>query len=243
VVRDRRLWWNPLHCWIMFRRTGVARLSCRHGGVHVVRTKRMWITVARLGDLPSMCGLLDDVARYWQGVEEQLTVVLPGTGPTGERVDGPAIPRLVATGCNPLFWHVNCMTFVARARGTGELIADISLYPGSGRCYQIGGNVGRHHRGQGYGREMLTMVCRIAHRHLGIADLIAGCETTNEASRRWLASCGFWPAEGPPQHVLPNGRVIESCWWRKSAPAALRCRNSPSTEQVPADPQTETTAS
>ncbi|MEO3778813.1 hypothetical protein ABGB16_18560 [Micromonospora sp. B11E3] len=63
-------------------------------------------------------------------------------------------------------------------------------------------------------------------RHLGIRDLSAGCEVSNVASRRWLAACGFVPAEGPPTHVLPDGRVIEAMWWRHSDERSRRrCRS------------------
>ena len=63
---------------------------------------------------------------------------------------------------------------------------------------------------------------------LGIENLTAGCETTNQASRRWLTSCGFRPIDGPPTHALPNGRVITACWWRRETSGAKRrCRNLP----------------
>jgi hypothetical protein len=77
------------------------------------------------------------------------------------------------------------------------------------------------------------MVCVIAHRHLGIAELYAACEVSNDASRRWLASCGFAPTSGPSRITLSNGRVVEACWWRHVDPAPrLRCRNDAWAERI-----------
>jgi hypothetical protein len=203
----------------------------------VARTERLWVSVGRLSDTLSTIALFDDVARYWQGCNGQETIVVPDAdGTPREWAAASVIPRLVAAGRDPLLWHSAAMSFLARDRGTGALIADISLYQAPTGGYLIGGNVDRNHRGHGYGREALGIVCDIAHRHLGIADLSAGCETTNVASRRWLASCGFLPVAGPARHVLPNGRVIQSCWWRRSRPATRRCRNAPSTGPLPAAP-------
>jgi GNAT superfamily N-acetyltransferase len=198
--------------------------------MHVVRTARMRVAVARLRDTLAADGLRDDVAAYWHGVSTPPDVAVAGLGGTTLRVPlAEAVPVLLAAGHDPPAWHTDVMTFLARDRRTGAPIVHVTLYLAAGSGYQIGGTVGRAFRGRGYGREALAAVCAIAHHHLGIARLRAGCETANVASQRWLASCGFTPTAGPPRHTLPNGRVVDVCWWHRSAPAADRCRNRPPT--------------
>lgn len=191
----------------MFGRSGVPGLTCGRGGAHAVRTRRLTVSTTRVSDLASIATLIDDTARYRQGWDA-FTVPAPIPG-------------------DPVLWHATYMPFIARDRKTGAPVAHVSLYLGEDGGYRVGGTVGPAHRGQGYGREALAMVCLVAHRHLGIADLAAGCESSNVASRRWLASCGFSQVDGPARYTLPNGRVIDSLWWRRSNPAAHRCRNPP----------------
>lgn len=194
----------------MFARTGVSTLTCRAGGAHQARTARLTVTTARLSDMSYVHGLADESARHWLG-----------WGPA------PAAAEFEGLAGDPLLWAGAFMKFLARDLRTGVPVASVSLYlDGDGR-YQVGGVVGDGHRGLGYGREALDLVCRIAHRHLGIADLAACCEITNQASRRWLSSCGFLPVDGPGVFKLPNGRTIEACWWSRSGAARLRCRNRP----------------
>lgn len=228
----------------VLRRTGVAGLSCRRGGVHVVETARLRIAVAWFGNTPEIYGLLDDVAAYWQGYSVPPTMETVHPDGTVRRLPMvQAVQMCLAIGHNPLMWHVDMMEFLARDRRTAVPIASISLYRGPSGGYQIGGTVAATHRGRGYGREALETVCAIAHQHLGIAQLNAGCEKANLASRRWLSSCGFTPVAGPPRHTLPNGRIIESCWWRRSAPSDDRCRNRPSTAAPPQHTPTSTASS
>jgi RimJ/RimL family protein N-acetyltransferase len=193
---------------VLLRRE-VPTLRCRSGGEHVAYSERLRVSVARVSEIPEALGLLDDVASYWQGWDPSTASIPP------------------VRDINPWVWFTANMEFLARCRLSGSLVATISLYERDGGGYHIGGTVHPVYRGQGYGREALALVCLIAHRHLGIPDLIAGCEVTNEASRRWLASCGFAPTAGPPLHQLPNGRVIQPCWWRHADRAMRRCRNEP----------------
>jgi RimJ/RimL family protein N-acetyltransferase len=196
--------------------------------MHVVRTARLRVAVALLRDTLGADGLRDEVAAHWHGVSTPPDVaVLEPDGTTRRLPLAEAVPMFLAAGHNPPAWHADLMTFLARDRHTAAPVVHVSLYLDADGGYQIGGTVGRAFRGRGYGREALTAVCAIAHDHLGIARLRAGCETANVASQRWLASCGFTPAAGPGRHTLPNGRVIEACWWHRSAPAADRCRNRP----------------
>lgn len=190
----------------MFGRSGVPRLKCRLGGLHEARSTRLTVTTARLTDWLATSALMDDEARHWQGgTPERLT------------------PDAALLAADPVVWHKDFTVFVGRDRRTGTLVSSISLYRIDGR-YHIGGTVGADYRKQGIGREALEPVCSFAHRHVGIGVLTAGCEATNVASRRWLASCGFAIVEASGTHVLPNGRVIESCsWLRADVSARRRC--------------------
>jgi hypothetical protein len=214
----------------VWRRTGLPGLSCRFGGMHVVRTARLRVAVARLGDLLVVDDLRDDVAVRMHGVSTSGVVMVDPDGTTRRLPAAEAIPRLLAAGHNPPAWHTEQMSFLARDRRTAAPIVHITVYRDPGGGYQIGGTVGAGHRAQGYGREALAAVCAIAHHHLGIARLRAGSETTNIAGQRWLASCGFTPTTGPPRHTLPDGRVIDASWWQRSSPATDFCRNRPLTD-------------
>jgi RimJ/RimL family protein N-acetyltransferase len=184
------------------------KIRCRLGGWHEASSARLTVATARASEMIAQVASLDAEARYRQGTPNDL-----------------ALPNVAAFGCDPYVASPGYEAFVGRERGTNRLLVDISLSYHDGR-FQVGGNVAAGYRRQGYGREALGMVCVIAHRHLGIAELNAGCEVSNDASRRWLASCGFTPTPGPPRTTLANGRVVEACWWRHVDPAPrLRCRN------------------
>jgi RimJ/RimL family protein N-acetyltransferase len=193
---------------------GEPKWKCRFGGAHETRSARLVIATARLTDSVAEAELVDDEARYWQGF------------PVDEFEQHRAIGR--TTGANPLMADASGMSFVGRDLRTSRLVIAITLDRRHDGGYDVGGTVGPDFRRQGYGREALLAVCLLAHQHLGIVNLTAGCETTNQASQRWLTSCGFRPSDGPPTHLLPNGRVIAACWWRREASGAKRrCRNLP----------------
>ncbi|MFG1953525.1 GNAT family N-acetyltransferase [Micromonospora sp. NPDC048830] len=154
--------------------SGVPGLTCPRDTVHAVRTARLDVSVARLRDLREWTALEDDESRYRQGFSQ------PGWLASLDAVD----PRL------PL-WSRELAIFVARERGSAALAAHVALAVTPDRQAQVGGSVVAGFRRQGLGREALDAVCAIAHRHLGIRDLTAGCEVSNVASRRWLAACGF----------------------------------------------------
>lgn len=189
----------------------VPGLKCRAGGAHEARSRRLVVSTARLSDLLATAALMDDEARYRHGWSPELLE---------------PYKRILATS-DPLMWKRRRMDFVARDRSTGALVVSLSLYRSDGQ-YHIGGTVGAQFRRQGYGREALLLVCLFAHRHLGIVELSAKCETAHEVSRRWLASSGFTMLEASGSHTLPNGRVVESCWWRRrDGSAKHRCPNFP----------------
>ena len=114
----------------------------------------------------------------------------------------------------PLRIDPRLVFFAAITRETSRMLAGIMISTVGGVRYKIGGVVEQHHRHAGYGREALNAAVGIAHRHFGIPELHAGCETTNLASRCWLAGAGFQPDDGPATHTLPDGRIIHSLWWK-----------------------------
>lgn len=130
---------------------------------------------------------------------------------------------------DPLIFSSKLMWFMAFEAATERTVGWVSLDRATADTYYAGGVVAPEFRQQGYGRELLTAVCQLAHQHFGVVHVLAGCETSNLASVRWLASCQFTPAAETREHVLPNGRVIESLWWQRTDPTARRrCRNLPS---------------
>jgi RimJ/RimL family protein N-acetyltransferase len=119
---------------------------------------------------------------------------------------------------------LNFMSFVGIHRGTRRVVAGLTVVRVDGQ-HHVGGVVHHTDRGQGYGRETLRVVCTLMHRHFGVGRLVAGCETSNMVSQRWLAGTGFTIVDGPPTHTLPNGRVIRSLWWERRDPGArLACQ-------------------
>ncbi|MGC1215201.1 MAG: GNAT family N-acetyltransferase [Micromonospora sp.] len=190
-------------------RWGVPGLSCR-GATHTVRSTRLEVSVARVGDLVEFAELEDEEIRYRQGTSQRAVV--------GD---------LAAFPSNVPIWTRECGTFVARERSTGRLVANLSIYVESGRQLHVGGSVVAGARRQGYGREALQLVCALGHRHLGMRHLIARCEAGNVASCRWLTSAGFTRMPGDPRHVLPDGRAVETLWWQHADPLSRRRCRSP----------------
>ena len=113
------------------------------------------------------------------------------------------------------------MGFAGLEVASGRMIGNLSL-AWNGEAFEIGGAVLREARSQGFGTELMTVACFMAHRHFGIVDLRAGCESTNAASMRWLAKSGFTQVSGPARHTLRDGRVVDSVWWVHSDPQARR---------------------
>ncbi|WP_405787032.1 GNAT family N-acetyltransferase [Streptomyces sp. NBC_00029] len=82
-------------------------------------------------------------------------------------------------------------------------------------------------RGQGLGAELVAATARFGHEHLGLESVRAGTETLNHRCRGALSAAGFVPCDGPPLHTLPDGRVVESAWYRHDAAVTSRCAALP----------------
>lgn len=199
---------------------GLHRRRCKKYGLHIVRTRRLWIVSARQSDFARYVELASEpVAQHWFGwLEEHMRQGHPRTlaEPFGKRnsqtdVMPPGKPGLFFAAIDP------------RA---GQVIAGMGITPVGSPTprLEIGGAVHTAFRGRGLGTEALRGSLRLAHKHFGVNRVYAGCERSNVASVRWLTSTGFVPADGPATHVLPNGREIESLWWVRQFPAApVRC--------------------
>ena len=195
----------------MWLRSNPDRVECRFGGEHVASSARLRVVTARFSAyVRSLQFTRDGEARFWLG-----------WGPEDAMRQLPPTPL----PSDPLLLDPAFLGFMAMNATTGREVAWIVLRRGPDGAYEVGGMVDHEARGQGYGREALETVCSVAHHHFGISRLVAGCEMTNLVSQRWLRSCGFDWVAGPPQHTLPNGRVIDSLWWQRvDTSAKRRCR-------------------
>ncbi|WP_196280153.1 GNAT family N-acetyltransferase [Catellatospora paridis] len=187
--------------------------NCHRTGLHVAKTRRLWVISSRADDLAHHVFFqADEAARHWQGWWPEEEPPAPA-----ERLARP--PADTTGALTPV---VEMLYFTAVERRTRIPVAGVSITAAEDGAHHIGGSVHLVHRGRGYGREIMTTACRLAHRHFGIATLHAGCEVTNTASMRWLAGCGFAP-DGPTRpHLLPNRREIDSQWWTRTDRRARR---------------------
>jgi RimJ/RimL family protein N-acetyltransferase len=186
-------------------------IRCHASGLHNFRTGRIVVSIGRLSDV--LVGSIlssDEEAQRWLGwTEEDLDFQMPAG------IEDIDLRCFIAPA------SYSSMTFTGLEAESGRAIGSLTLR-WSGQAFEIGGSVLREARGQGFGTELMTAACFIAHRHFGIVDLYAGCEPANTASMRWLAKSGFAEVSGPARHTLPNGRVINAVWWVNSDPNAKR---------------------
>ncbi|WKD36715.1 GNAT family N-acetyltransferase [Streptomyces xanthophaeus] len=78
-------------------------------------------------------------------------------------------------------------------------------------------------RGRGLGTELVAATARFGHEHLGLDSVRAGTESSNHRCRGALSAAGFVPDDGPALHTLPDGRVVDSAWYRHEAAGTARC--------------------
>jgi len=101
-----------------------------------------------------------------------------------------------------------------------RLVGGVSFHKKTG---EIGGWLAPQFRGRGLGADLFAGVAEFAHQHLGVPSVIAGTETSNAACIGALSTAGFLPMDGPEKHVLADGRVIPSRWFRHESSSPSYC--------------------
>lgn len=181
---------------------------CGFAGVHSATSARLELTVPRTRELLAVWAeLIDGEARFRLGWGAESLTPPPDTDPMEIAADG--------------------VVFVGRDRRTGLAVVCLGLHRGDTGSFEAGGVVHPSFRRFGFGREALEVVCGFAHRHFGIAEVRAACETDNEAARRWLTSTGFTPIDGLATRTLPDGRTAPVLRWQHTDPTPHRhCRRA-----------------
>jgi RimJ/RimL family protein N-acetyltransferase len=184
--------------------------ACRYTGLHIYRTRRMWVVSARRDDVLRGVSLLAEAgAQRWLGWSDDDIAAAPAL-PDGPVRDLRAIDDAVRPDRRQLF-------FIGIERRSRRVATWTALSRQEDGQYEVGIATGADFRGRGYGREALRAVCAMAHHHFGIRQLTAGCEAGNRAAAKVLAAAGFRRTDGPATHTLGNGREIDPLWWVRSA--------------------------
>ncbi|GHH82139.1 GNAT family N-acetyltransferase [Streptomyces capitiformicae] len=199
-------------------------------GRHVLATRHLlfYTPVTKLDALAAFAAGADPDAQRWQGNQMDQAVpdadtrqALLRMGPNG------ATPRWFLRS-NPelaepfepgpgMFEFMVCVH-----RDTGRYAGYLGLDHDRG---EIGGDLAPDHRGQGLGAELFLAGAELAHGHAGLPTVRAGTATENLACRRALERAGFVPAPGPARHTLPDGREMDSVWYRHEG-AVSACRGT-----------------
>lgn len=185
---------------------------CQPNGLHVAQTDRLWMVTGRVTDHARWTRQMADDSELTADWPAELLRHGRGVllGPVADAITYGEDQLLLPVEPGRLF-------LAAISRATHHLIGGTTL-----TGHEILGGVGRPHRRQGYGHEMLSAVCRLAHRHLGLARVTAARATAGEPAHRWLTAAGFTPdgarwAHTDPHPSLrcairrppPTGRVID----------------------------------
>lgn len=198
-------------------------------GRHVLATRHLlfYTPVTRLDALAAIASGADPDAQRWQGnhmdeavPDPEIRRFLLGIGP------GYATPRWFLRSnpelAEPFVPDPEVPEFmVVVDRGSGRYAGFLTLHDDR---TQIGGILAPDHRGQGLGAELFLAGVEFAHSHAGLATVGAGTATENLACRRALERAGFVPAPGPARHTLPDGRELDTVWYRHEGNASVCVR-------------------
>ncbi|MFE0258273.1 GNAT family N-acetyltransferase [Streptomyces sp. NPDC059010] len=194
-------------------------------GRHALATRHLllYTPVTRLDALAAIAAGADPEAQRWQG--NQVGQVVPDADTRR------ALLRLGPAGATPR-WFIRSNPELAEPfepspempefmvcvrRDTGRYAGYLELDHDRG---EIGGILAPDHRGQGLGAELFLAGAEFAHGHAGLPTVRAGTATANLACRRALERAGFVPAPGPARHTLPDGRELDSVWYRHEGAAS-----------------------
>ena len=114
-------------------------------------------------------------------------------------------------------------------RTSGEVIGVRNLLaykdsPWQGRGCYTGGGLKAGWRGRGYGTEELWAVVQLVARHLGYGTVLAQTDPDNKRARRLHEKCGFKEDGIEAGHELPDGKVLDAIWLRRTERADATCR-------------------
>jgi hypothetical protein len=79
--------------------------------------------------------------------------------------------------------------------------------------WQVGVVLTPARRGIGLGSRLFRLAPVLAREVLGVQSLLAGCEPGNEVCSRALLAAGYLPCDGPSDHRLADGRVVQASWF------------------------------
>lgn len=198
-------------------------------GRHALATGHLlfYTPVTKLDALAAIAAGADPDAQRWQG--NQMDQVVPDADTRR------ALLRMGPAGATPR-WFIRSNPELAEPfepspeipefmvcvhRGTGRYAGYLGLHRDRG---EIGGILAPGHRGQGLGAELFLAGAEFAHGHAGLPTVRAGTATANLACRRALERAGFVPAPGPARHTLPDGRELDTVWYRHEGAASACAR-------------------
>ncbi|MER6159553.1 GNAT family protein [Streptomyces sp. NPDC001868] len=81
-----------------------------------------------------------------------------------------------------------------------------------------------HALNEGLGAGLFLAGAEFAHGHAGLPTVRAGTATANLACHRALERADFVPAPGPARHTLPDGRELDTVWYRHEGAASACTR-------------------
>ncbi|MGW5423471.1 GNAT family N-acetyltransferase [Streptomyces sp. NPDC003943] len=203
------------------RRTPLVPVRCADGH-HVLRTARLVLRTPRdlLDAAIGEAVAADPEAQRWLGwtadtvIDSRVAEHLLGIDDSNraERLRSFRAPvrRRLARRLVPGD-HVQRHALLAVDAVTGRAVGMGSVMLDEGT---IGLQIAPAYRRQGLGVELAEATARFAHDHLGLEVVRAGTEKSNDRCRRALSAAGFLPCDGPTRHTLPDGRVIDSVWYR-----------------------------
>lgn len=201
------------------RLTRKGRLATKQvcdGYGHVLRTEHFFFRTPIVREQLAVASAASDPeAQRWLGWPQAIVVNEPERSRELRVTPGTGSARTLATP-----GHEVLVVIDAAARRVAGLV---TVSPQDNGTANVGGLFAPDYRHRGYGSELFGAVAIFAHRHLGVAVVDAGTITTHTASIRALLAAGFVASDGPTTQTLPNGRIVDSLWFRHSVEESTIC--------------------